>query len=476
MSSLCAIWAVGLVLGCPLLVVGRGDADLQKAPQVAAHQSALIRNAETHALLAPNSAAADSTAKLSPTGISQMVSGAENHQRPVSTARIVIPAGGVPASMYDFSQETASAQQLVQEPVTHTRGLPKGILPVSSIPGEHTVAHFPAWLLWLSFYTPWGASLLYSLTFAGIVKFFCMAGNVLVQVSPYPLVKRWEKRQCTGEADAAPYIAIAFGGCQWCFYGIFAWIVTKRSGFLILVHSNCLGAFLGSYYTFTFYRNCRNTAALNSLNRYISAATSLALLQVCTILSLPAERALFLTGLVASFCGFVGAMSMLVTVPVVIQTRDSRSICGPLVWSNFLCALVWCLCGWILQDPLVTGPNVVAAMASSVCMCLKWQFPADVNIVDSDDDDVVASARKNRSWRIPTEATPLVVNATQEVSAPALPATEPPASIPPGIAVASPGDLLPSSEDSVLEDDNEEETLCLEDTSTQCADGTGGTY
>merc|ERR1719484_505587 len=103
--------------------------------------------------------------------------------------------------------------------------------------------------------------LLQGITFALVIKVLCMAGNVLVQVSPYPQVNRWESRGCTGEADAAPYVSIAFGGCQWCFYGMFAWIVTSRSGFLILVHSNCLGAVLGTYYVVAFLRNCRNEDA-----------------------------------------------------------------------------------------------------------------------------------------------------------------------------------------------------------------------
>merc|ERR1719401_2149338 len=122
----------------------------------------------------------------------------------------------------------------------------------------------------------------------------CMACNVLVQVSPYSQVKHWEHRECTGESDAAPYVAIAFGGWQWCFYGTFAWRVTEQSGFLLLVHSNCLGALLGTYYTITFYKNCRNPAMLNSLQMYLSAVVSLVVLQMCQLVVLPPERALFL--------------------------------------------------------------------------------------------------------------------------------------------------------------------------------------
>jgi len=204
----------------------------------------------------------------------------------------------------------------------------------------------------------------------------CIAGNVLVQVSPYPMVKQWALQKCTGEADAAPYVSIAFGGWQWCYYGVFAWMVTQRSGFLILVQSNVLGALLGTYYTVAFYKYCRNEENTNSLQRYLSAVASLVLIQVCAFAVLPAERALFLTGLVSSFCSFVGAISMMVTIPTVVRTQDARSIPGPLVTACFFSAGVWCLCGWILQDPLIMCPNIVSTLACATCLYLKARFPA----------------------------------------------------------------------------------------------------
>lgn len=217
--------------------------------------------------------------------------------------------------------------------------------------------------------------LLAGITFATMVKALCMAGNVLVQISPYPQVQRWELRGSTGEADAAPYVSICFGGWQWCYYGIFAFLITKRSGFLVLVHSNVLGAVLGTYYTVAFYRNCKNDLARQSLQKYLTAVSTLILLQVTTIATLPVERALFLTGLISSFCSFVGAISMLASVPTVIRTKDSRSIPGPLVLANMLSAAVWCLCGWILSDPLISAPNIVGCATSGVCLYLKQLYP-----------------------------------------------------------------------------------------------------
>jgi len=208
-----------------------------------------------------------------------------------------------------------------------------------------------------------------------VIKGMCMAGNILVQVSPFPQVKRWEHRKDTGEADAAPYLSIAFGGWQWCFYGSFAYIVTQRTGFLILLHSNFLGAILGTYYIFAFYKNCKDASAKASLQKYLGGVSALVLLQTCGLLALPPERALFLSGLISSFCSFVGALSMLVTVPTVLRTQNSRSIPGMLVFANLLSAICWCICGYLLADMLVMCPNIISSISSVICLYLKAKYP-----------------------------------------------------------------------------------------------------
>lgn len=246
-----------------------------------------------------------------------------------------------------------------------------------------------AWWITFSAQFPQAAHFAESGSFAMVVKGLCMASNILVQVSPYTQVRRWEIMGDTGEADAAPFVSIGFSGWQWCFYGIFAWLLTKRSGFLILVHSNFLGALLGTYYTIAFYRYCRSKACSDSLQRYLSASMTLALLQVCALFVLPSDRALFLSGLVSSFCSFVGAASMLVIVPAVVRCKDSSLIPGPFAVASLGSSLVWALCGWMLDDPLVIGPNIFSMFASLVTLYCKWQYPS---IASKDSKDGVDCA------------------------------------------------------------------------------------
>ena len=59
------------------------------------------------------------------------------------------------------------------------------------------------------------------ISFAGMIKALCMAGNILVQVSPYPQVQRWELRGSTGRLT-----------CRWVFlsFGVFLLMMLELFG------------------------------------------------------------------------------------------------------------------------------------------------------------------------------------------------------------------------------------------------------
>jgi len=276
----------------------------------------------------------------------------------VSTAKPLSDAAAVPHEIAQHATPEQLQSQVVSPVVQHI---------TSETPGYWSGSQWRTLHIW---------SLLAGITFAMVVKGLCVASNVLVQVSPFPQVMRWQCRDCTGEADPAPFVSIAFGGSQWCFYGLFAWLVTGRSGFLILVQSNLLGAMLGTYYSFSFYHHCRSEESLRSMQKYLSAVSALVLLQMCGICVLPAERALFLTGLVSSFCSFVGATSVLVTIPQVLKSKDSRSIPGPFAFANLCSCIVWSLCGWLLHDPMVLVPALFSMCCSTIALTCKAMYPS----------------------------------------------------------------------------------------------------
>jgi len=148
---------------------------------------------------------------------------------------------------------------------------------------------------------------------------------------------------------------------------------------------------------------------------------------------------------------------MLVTVPAVMASQDSRSIPGPLVVSNFCSAMVWCICGWMLSDPLVTGPNIVSCLSSGFCLSLKHRFPGEA----SDGEDLEGMpltpalkaklAEANDEAATPGELAPLVVKGKPNTEGKAY--------------VSSPASEMLGAR--LNHPEPEEEVLC--------ADGTGGT-
>jgi len=199
---------------------------------------------------------------------------------------------------------------------------------------------------------------------------------MIVQVSPYGQVRRWEMRGDVGSADSAPFISIAFGGWQWSFYGLLAWIKTGRTGFLVLVQSNILGALLGTYYTIAFWLHCQSELGKLSFQRYLSSALALVIFEVSTFAVLTSERQLLIVGLISAFCSFVSAMSILITVPSVVRSKDSRTIPGPIAVSSAFSSTCWTVCGILLHDELIAVPSCLNLFASSICVCLKILYPS----------------------------------------------------------------------------------------------------
>merc|ERR1719265_929134 len=198
----------------------------------------------------------------------------------------------------------------------------------------------------------WGSpiltAILHYLSFAVFIKAACMMSNVVFQVSPLPMVKQFKEKHDTGEADAAPFVAIAFGGLQWCFYGVFAYLVTGKSGFLVLVYSNFLGGLLGIYYVMTFQANCTRIGQISGLSMYYRIVSALVILQVGAMAVLPRERALFFSGLISSTCSVATSLSGLITLPTVIKRRCAASIPLPLCVASGVSNCLWIPCGIIL--------------------------------------------------------------------------------------------------------------------------------
>lgn len=243
----------------------------------------------------------------------------------------------------------------------------------------------------------WFAWMRLSMSFPFVVKSLCMVCNIFYQASPLPLVNGFNEKGDTGGADLAPFVAVAYGGWQWCFYGLFAYFVTNKSGFLVLVYSNVVGATLGLYYVYSFTSNCRNAAMLERSTKYYYVLASIVAIQLVAIMTMQPVRALFFSGLISSAWSVVSSASLISTVPVVYEQRNSRSLPLPLVFMGEISAVLWIVCGVMLWDPWITFPNIFAFSVCTFALYLCAKFPPHGCEGDDgfDEVDVAKAAAKD---------------------------------------------------------------------------------
>lgn len=231
--------------------------------------------------------------------------------------------------------------------------------------------------------------------FAFVIKALCMACNVFYQASPIPLINEFKAKGDTGDADLAPFLAQTYSGWQWCFYGFFAYVVTNKSGFLVLVYSNVVGATLGLYYVYAFNMLCTNPAMHQRKLKYYAVIGCLVAIQAIAIMVLEPVRALFFCGLVSSAWSTLAALALLTTVPIVFEQRSSKSLPFPLLVVGLVSATLWIICGIMLWDPWITFPNVFALTVCTFALYLCWRFPGDGSEDESQfDAEGLAAAKK----------------------------------------------------------------------------------
>lgn len=210
-----------------------------------------------------------------------------------------------------------------------------------------------------------------------IVKILCMLSNVACHVSPLPQVQQFHKLGDTGEADSAPLMSILYSGSQWVFYGNFAYCMTGKSGFLVLVYANITGAILGVYYVWGFQQNCRDQKALQQLQLYCRAAAFVFSLQFLAVWSLSFSSALFFSGLMASLSSIIGACSLCSTLPKVIKTQCSASINLELLIVGICSSMLWVSCGVMLWDAWILLPTLFGLVIQLACGFFVLLFPRE---------------------------------------------------------------------------------------------------
>lgn len=225
--------------------------------------------------------------------------------------------------------------------------------------------------------TSWFSIIRFTISFTLIIKCIAVLSNVAMHLSPFPLVKEIKSAGATGDKDSAPFVSIAYCSSQSAFYGLYAYWVTSRSGFLVLCYSNVVGITMGMYYVVTFVGYCKDANIMALTQKYLKAAAFLISIQAIAILTLPETRSLFFVGLTSSMCSVISAFSLITTVPEVLRTKCSKSLPVPVLVCGAASAFLWFLCGVDLWDPYIAAPNGLYVLISGAALALAMYFPKE---------------------------------------------------------------------------------------------------
>lgn len=220
---------------------------------------------------------------------------------------------------------------------------------------------------------------LLSIDFVSYLRAGCVVSNAVQQVSPLPSVLRYATSpDGTGDVDAAPLLAMAYGSAQWCFYGLFNFYVTGSVDILVLPRSYSLGVLLGSFYVYNFWKHCHRKDMLRAFWTYCAIASLLSIIEGAGLMALSLADALYISGLISGGVSLVTAVSILSSLQTVVQTRSSACMPWPLVCSSLVSYALWVWCGLVLADRAIVIPSSVGGSTYLLCLLLKLWYPDDL--------------------------------------------------------------------------------------------------
>lgn len=210
--------------------------------------------------------------------------------------------------------------------------------------------------------------------FEFMLKIFAIGSNIVLQLSPLRMITEMRLSKSTMGQSPIPLLALACCGCQWSYYGYFAYLSTSNVGFLSLIHSNVLAIVLGLYYVYTYIsiasKDEANSSSIGNLYT-LSLIAAILFIGEYVYCALSPEitdinNALFISGLFSASISILVAASPLVGVPAALATRSVSAIPIDMVIASAVSNVLWSIFGFLLGDPWVWIPNSVGLALSGV--------------------------------------------------------------------------------------------------------------
>merc|ERR1719443_1996167 len=240
----------------------------------------------------------------------------------------------------------------------------------------------------------WVSSWTSQLTITSIIKFLCVALNLLFQASPARDIWAISTRRSTGTQNPLPLICMSACGAQWSFYAVFAWYMTGSRGFLTIVYANVFGFALGIFYTAVFQANCKDKDMWQNMRIYYFCVLCFLVFEVVTLLLLPVKDSLYFAGLMAAVLSMIVCLSPYVTIEQVFKTGKLDSMPVDMILVGSVSTVLWLTCGVLISDRWIIVTNVWGFVNNNVLLAIILRYhPATAPFMQNlGQRDVVASA------------------------------------------------------------------------------------
>ena len=101
-----------------------------------------------------------------------------------------------------------------------------------------------------------------------IFQALAIASNIALQLSPMRVILEIRRYKDTKGSDGLPYLMIMCVASQWCVYAIYSIWCTGNSSMQVLIFANILGAILGSFYVYSFQKNCNDQVLIHGITKH----------------------------------------------------------------------------------------------------------------------------------------------------------------------------------------------------------------
>jgi lipid-A-disaccharide synthase-like uncharacterized protein len=171
----------------------------------------------------------------------------------------------------------------------------------------------------------------------------------------------------TRDASSLPYAAMVVNGLAWCAYGL-----TLPTADLTIVAGNAGGVAFGLYYCGIFGKHM---SPGSDAQTYFAGAAAFGAAILAAVVALPVQEAHELIGLAGVAFSVLMFSGPLASVQAILRDCSASSLPLGFTFATVLNCVLWATYGmFVIQDPLVWGPNVAGLVASATQLSLYAKY------------------------------------------------------------------------------------------------------